>query len=97
MTARRSNPAPMMRATLLLFLAGVVLLILDFSRGGPRTESIFVPQGPLGYVGAGIAALALLLWMIVLLICRCPACGVWIHPWQYPRPGHHCPKCGKGA
>ena len=94
MPTKRSNPARTMWATLLLCLAGIALLIVDFSQRTQPAESIFIPEGPLGYVGTGLVALAVLSWLIVLLTCRCPSCGAWIHPWHYPRPGHHCPKCG---
>ena len=91
----RRNPARTMWVTLLLFLAGTSLLVVDFSQRERPTESIFIPQGLLGYVGAVLAVLAVLSWLVVLLTCRCPSCHAWIHPWHYPRPGYHCPRCGK--
>ena len=91
----RSHPARMMWAMLLVCLGGIALLIVDASRRTQPAETIFIPDGPVGYVGIALIALAVLSWLIVLLACRCPSCGAWIHPWDYPRPGHHCPKCGR--
>ena len=93
---RRKGPARAMWVTLLLFLGGVAMLAIDFSLRTEPTTSIFMPGGLLGYAGIALAALAIVWWLIVLLACRCPACGAWIHPWHYPRPGHHCPRCGNG-
>lgn len=93
---RRKNPAWIMWVTLLLFLGGVALLAIDFSLRAEPAKSTLMPGGQLGYAGMAVAALAILWWLIVLLTCRCPSCGAWIHPWHYPRPGHYCPQCGDG-
>ncbi|GAF78069.1 unnamed protein product [marine sediment metagenome] len=48
-----------------------------------------------GVIGVSLVVVATVSWLAVYFTTRCPFCGKWIDPWYYPRPGFHCPKCGK--
>ncbi len=97
MADNRRNPNVYRWVALVGIVVGFGLLILDAAVLSPTAigGSMFRPRGPVGYAALALIAVVLVVWLVVYFTTRCPFCGRWIDAWYYPRPGHHCPKCGR--
>lgn len=80
----------------MVLLLGLGAMAADWlQRSDSNGGSFFGIQGIWGVIGLALIGISLVSWLAVYFTSRCPFCGKWIDPWYYPRPGVHCPKCGK--
>ena len=92
------NPARDLRRAHVVVLIGVIFFFIPamiWRRSHPHDDHLAGLL--LAFLGFAIVTPGLIWRAFLELATRCPFCNGRISARNYPRPGRHCPRCGRTA